>query len=84
LSSFRPRGGASFIVTDSPASEPELRLDFDAVSVDVDTVPSRFERIHANGFRTTGYSRECSLDRPDDLSQWRTETQFPIEPSPDE
>jgi hypothetical protein len=38
--------------------------------------------MRANGFRTTGYSREHYLDCPDDITEWRTEMQFPVEPDP--
>lgn len=55
----------------------------DMATVDVDTVAPILAWIEANGFRTTGYSREVYLHCPDDLSQWRTEMQFPIEPAPD-
>ena len=41
----------------------------------------RLDATH--GFRTTGYSREHYLECPDDLTQWRTEMQFPIEPDAD-
>lgn len=54
----------------------------DMATVDVDTVAPIFDWMRANGFRTTGYSRECYLDCPDDVTQWRTEMQFPIEPAP--
>lgn len=51
----------------------------DMATVDVDTVAPVLGWIEANGFRTTGYSREVYLHCPDDLSQWRTELQFPIQ-----
>ncbi len=67
---------------------PEIELAATAIhhgdmaTVDVDTVAPIFEWMQANGFRTTGYSREYYLECPDDLTQWRTEMQFPIEPDP--
>lgn len=51
----------------------------DMAAVDVDTVAAIFDWMRAHGFRTIGYSREHYLDCPDDISQWRTEMQFPIE-----
>jgi DNA-binding transcriptional MerR regulator/effector-binding domain-containing protein len=65
---------------------PEIKLAATAIhhgnmaTVDVDTVAAIFDWMRAHGFRTTGYSREHYLDCPDDISQWRTEMQFPIEP----
>lgn len=67
---------------------PEMELAATAIhlgdmaTVDVDTVAPIFTWIRANGFRTTGYSREVYLHCPDDLAGWRTEMQFPIEPDP--
>ncbi len=55
----------------------------DMATVDVDTVASIFDWMRTHGFRTTCYSRERYLDCPDDISQWRTEMQFPIEADPD-
>ncbi|MGE0140751.1 MAG: MerR family transcriptional regulator [Ilumatobacteraceae bacterium] len=76
-------------VTQVPGLEvvdlPEIGLAATAVhhgdmaTVDVDTVAAIFDWMRANGFRTTGYSREHYLDCPDDISQWRTEMQFPIQ-----
>lgn len=54
----------------------------DMATVDVDTVPTIFDWMRSHGFRTTGYSREHYLDCPDDITRWRTEMQFPIEPDP--
>ena len=54
----------------------------DMATVDIDTVAPLLAWIGANGFRTTGYSREHYLECPDDVTQWRTEVQFPIEPTP--
>ena len=54
----------------------------DMATVDVDTVAPTLDWIRANGFRTTGYSREHYLECPEDRTQWRTEMQFPIEPDP--
>ena len=65
---------------------PEINLAATAIhhgdmaTVDVDTVAAIFDWIQAHGFRTTGYSREHYLDCPEDISHWRTEMQFPIEP----
>lgn len=65
---------------------PEMELAATAIhvgdmaTVDVDTVEPILGWISGNGFRTTGYSREVYLHCPEDLSQWRTELQFPIEP----
>lgn len=65
---------------------PEINLAATAIhhgdmaTVDVDTVAPIFDWMRAHGFRTTGYSREHYLDCPEDISQWRTEMQFPIEP----
>lgn len=67
---------------------PEIELAVTAIhngdmaTVDIDTVAPIFDWMRANGFRTTGYSREHYLECPDDISQWRTEMQFPIEPDP--
>lgn len=55
----------------------------DMATVDIDTVAPIFDWMRTHGFRTTGYSREHYLDCPDDISQWRTEMQFPIEADPD-
>jgi hypothetical protein len=38
--------------------------------------PARW--IDANGYRTTGYSRELYLECPDDQDKWVTELQEPI------
>ncbi|MEZ5407720.1 MAG: MerR family transcriptional regulator [Acidimicrobiales bacterium] len=54
----------------------------DLATVDVDTVSPALGWVNANGFRTTGYSREVYLHCPDDLAAWRTEMQFPIEAVP--
>lgn len=68
---------------------PEVELaataihDGDMATVDVDTVAPTFDWMRAHGFRTTGYSREHYLYCPDEIAQWRTEMQFPIEPIPD-
>lgn len=80
-------------VTDVPGLDivdlPEVELAATAVhhgdmaTVDVDTVDRIFDWMHEHGFRTTGYSREHYLACPDDITQWRTEMQFPIEPVPD-
>ncbi|HWL43261.1 MAG TPA: MerR family transcriptional regulator [Ilumatobacter sp.] len=65
---------------------PEIALAATAIHhgdmerVDVDTVPAVYDWIRTHGFRTTGYSREEYLECPDDIAQWRTEMQFPIEP----
>lgn len=77
-------------VTQVPGLEvvdlPEIDLALTAIhhgdmaTVDVDTVEPVFEWMRTHGFRTTGYSREHYLECPDDVSQWRTEMQFPIEP----
>ncbi len=70
-----------FEVVDLPAVElaaTAIHLG-DMATVDVDTVAPLLGWIKANGFRTTGYSREVYLHCPEDLSQWRTELQFPIE-----
>ena len=77
-------------VTQVPGLEivdlPEINLAATAIhqgdmaTVDVDTVAAIFDWMRAHGFRTTGYSREHYLHCPDDISQWRTEMQFPIEP----
>ena len=79
-------------VTQVPGLEivdlPEVDLAATAIhhgamaTVDVDTVDAIFDWMRAHGFRTTGYSREHYLDCPDDIAQWRTEMQFPIEPDP--
>lgn len=79
-------------VTQLPGLEvvdlPEVELAATAVhhgdmaTVDVDTVAAIFDWMRAHGFRTTGYSREHYLDCPDDIAQWRTEMQFPVEPDP--
>ena len=67
---------------------PEIELAATAIhhgdmaTVDVETVAPIFDWIRAHGFRTTGYSREHYLECPDDLTQWQTEMQFPIEPNP--
>jgi len=45
----------------------------------VATVVAIFDWMHEHGYRTTGYPREVYLACPDDISQWRTEMQFPIE-----
>lgn len=55
----------------------------DMATVDVDTVGPIFDWMRTHGYRTTGYSRELYLECPDDITQWRTEMQFPIEPDPD-
>ncbi len=55
----------------------------DMATVDVDTVAPIFDWMRSHGFRTTGYSREQYLECPDDLHEWRTEMQFPIEPIPE-
>lgn len=52
-------------------------------TVDVDTVDAILDWVHANGFRTTGYSRENYLDCSGELAEWQTEIQFPIAPDPD-
>ena len=80
-------------VTQVPGLEvvdlPEVGLAATAVhhgdmsSVDVDTVDAILDWVHANGFRTTGYSRENYLDCSGELAQWQTEIQFPIAPDPD-
>ena len=68
---------------------PEIELAATAIhhgdmaTVDVDTVAPIFDWMRANGYRTTGYSRELYLECPDDLTAWRTEMQFPIERDPD-
>lgn len=68
---------------------PEIELAVTAIhhgdmaTVDVDTVAPIFDWMRAHGFRTTGYSRERYLECPDDMTQWRTEMQFPIEPDPE-
>jgi effector-binding domain-containing protein len=77
-------------VTEVPGLEvvdlPEMELAATAIhhgdmaTVDVDTVAALFEWMRTHGFRTTGYSREHYLECPEDISQWRTEMQFPIEP----
>jgi effector-binding domain-containing protein len=54
----------------------------DMATVDVDTVAPIFDWIRDHGFRTTGYSREHYLAYHDDVSQGRTEMQFPIEVDP--
>ena len=54
----------------------------DMATVDVDTVEPVLDWIRTHGFRTTGYSRELYLECPDDITQWRTEMQFPLEPEP--
>lgn len=65
---------------------PEINLAATAIhhgdmaTVDVDTVGPIFDWMRTHGFRSTGYSREHYLECPDELSQWRTEMQFPIEP----
>ncbi|MEM9749167.1 MAG: MerR family transcriptional regulator [Actinomycetota bacterium] len=67
---------------------PEVELAIAAIhrgdmaTVDVDTIPSIFDWMREHGFRTTGYSREVYLECPDDITQWRTEMQFPIEVEP--
>ena len=55
----------------------------DMATCDVDTVAPLFEWMNDHGVRTTGYSREVDLACPDDITQWRTEMQFPVEPVPD-
>jgi DNA-binding transcriptional MerR regulator/effector-binding domain-containing protein len=77
-------------VTQVPGLEvvdlPEITLAATAIhhgdmaTVDVDTVAPILDWLRAHGFRTTGYSREHYLDCPEDIAQWRTEMQFPIEP----
>lgn len=54
----------------------------DMATCDVDTVMPLFEWMNDHGVRTTGYSREVYLACPDDITQWRTEMQFPVEPVP--
>jgi DNA-binding transcriptional MerR regulator/effector-binding domain-containing protein len=54
----------------------------DMATVDIDTVEAMFTWMQSHGVRTTGYSREVYLECPDDISKWRTEVQFPIEPDP--
>lgn len=76
-------------VTQVPGLEvidlPEITLAATAIhhgdmaTVDVDTVAPILDWMRAQGFRSTGYSREHYLDCPEDISQWRTEMQFPIE-----
>lgn len=67
---------------------PEVELaataihEGDMATVDVDTVAPIFDWIRTHCFRTTGYSREPYLECPDDIAQWRTEMQFPIEVDP--
>ncbi len=67
---------------------PEIELAATAIhhgdmaNVDDDTVAAIFDWMRAHGFRTTGYSRECYLECPENIAQWRTEMQFPIEPDP--
>lgn len=52
----------------------------DMATVDVDTIAPIFDWISDHGFQTTGFGREYYIDCPDDISQWRTELQFPIAP----
>lgn len=56
----------------------------DMATCDVDTVTPVFEWMNEHGLRTTGYSREVYLSCPDDITQWRTEMQFPVEPVPEQ
>lgn len=51
----------------------------DMAVVDTVTIPVLFDWMRDHGMQTVGYSREVYLSCPDDLAQWRTEMQFPIE-----
>ena len=50
----------------------------DMATVDVDTYGPILDWVSEHGFATIGFSRELYLACPEDLTQWRTEIQFPI------
>lgn len=68
-------------VVELPAVEVAVTAvhEGDMATCDVDTGAAIFDWIRTNDFRTTGYSREHYLECPDDITQWRTEMQFPVE-----
>lgn len=74
-----PGGSHGFQITDLPeirqAATIVHRGPMDNVMTTIQTL-ARW--IDANGYRSTGYTRELYLECPDDRDKWVTELQEPI------
>jgi effector-binding domain-containing protein len=76
-----PGSGHGFEITDLPeitqAATIVHRGSMDNVMATIQTL-ARW--IDENGYRSTGYSRELTLEYSDDQDKWVTELQEPITP----
>ncbi|MFD7067620.1 MerR family transcriptional regulator [Streptomyces sp. NPDC059913] len=73
-----PVGDTGITVVELPAIEAATIVHHGSMDGVLPTSQALAHWIEANGYRSRGYSREVSLECPEDRSQWVTELQEPI------
>ncbi|MYR93332.1 MULTISPECIES: MerR family transcriptional regulator [unclassified Streptomyces] len=73
-----PVGGSGVRVVELPPFEAATIVHRGAMDDVLPTAQTLARRLDANGYRSTGYAREVSLECPEDRSQWVTELQEPV------
>ncbi|MEW1614049.1 MULTISPECIES: MerR family transcriptional regulator [unclassified Streptomyces] len=73
-----PVGDTGVSVVELPAFEAATIVHRGAMDDVMPTVQTLARWLDANGYRSTGYTREVDLECPADRSQWVTELQEPV------
>ncbi|MEV4880190.1 MerR family transcriptional regulator [Streptomyces cyaneofuscatus] len=73
-----PVGGTGVRVVELPPFEAATIVHRGAMDDVLPTAQTLARWLDANGYRSTGYAREVSLECPEDRSQWVTELQEPV------
>lgn len=73
-----PLGGDGIVVVELPAVEAAAVVHRGAMDDVLPTAQALARWIDANGYRSTGYAREISLECPEDREAWVTELQEPV------
>ncbi|MFF6908059.1 MerR family transcriptional regulator [Streptomyces sp. NPDC012389] len=73
-----PVGGSGVRVVELPPFEAATIVHRGAMDDVLPTAQTLARRLDANGYRSTGYAREVSLECPEDRSEWVTELQEPV------
>ncbi|MYX15769.1 MerR family transcriptional regulator [Streptomyces sp. SID8374] len=73
-----PVGGSGVRVVELPPFEAATIVHRGAMDDVLPTAQTLARRLDANGYRSTGYAREVSLECTEDRSEWVTELQEPV------
>lgn len=73
-----PLGDTGIMVVELPAFEAATIVHRGSMDGVLPTAQTLARWIDANGYRSTGYAREISLECPDDRDKWVTELQEPV------